>query len=288
MAVPSRIYDLSATAASNSPAGTDSIGTSLDDYLRAGFAITRGDLATKGSDIASSSTADVGAVQGLFHDITGTTTITSLGTVAAGVWKVLKFEGALTLTHNATSLILLGGANRTTVNGDVGIYVSEGSGNWREAAYFPAAGPTLTGQGITFPATQVASSDVNTLDDYEEGTWTPAVGGNATYTLQTGNYTKIGRCVTARITLTINVLGTGSASVISGLPFTATGSAGSYFTGALFWSGAAANYVALVGVVEGGTATIQLFGATAAANALSAASALGNAATVAGTVVYYV
>ena len=130
MAVPSRIYDLSATAASNSPAGTDSIGTSLDDYLRAGFAITRGDLATKGSDIASSSTADVGAVQGFVHDITGTTTITSLGTVAAGIWKLLQFDGALTLTHNATSLILPRGVDEKTEAGSHALAYSLGSGNW--------------------------------------------------------------------------------------------------------------------------------------------------------------
>lgn len=141
MPVPARIYDLSSTANSNSPAGSDSIGTSLDDYLRSMGAIVRGDLATKGADIASATTTDLGAVQGLFHDITGTTTITGFGTVAAGVWKVLKFEGAILLTYNATSLILLGGANRLVGNGDIGVYVSEGSGNWREESFQYAAKP---------------------------------------------------------------------------------------------------------------------------------------------------
>jgi hypothetical protein len=47
-----------------------------------------------------------------------------------------------------------------------------------------AATPAASGAGITFPAAQSASSDANTLDDYEEGTWTPNVGGTATYTLQ--------------------------------------------------------------------------------------------------------
>jgi hypothetical protein len=73
------------------------------------------------------------------HDITGTTTITGLGTVSAGIWKVLKFEGALTLTHNATSLILPGGASITTADGDIGIFISEGSGNWRCVSYTRAA-----------------------------------------------------------------------------------------------------------------------------------------------------
>lgn len=55
--------------------------------------------------------------------------------------------------------------------------------------------------GVKFPATQNASSDANTLDDYEEGTWTPtaadAASGGNTGTTGTGTYTKIGRLVFA-------------------------------------------------------------------------------------------
>jgi hypothetical protein len=57
--------------------------------------------------------------------------------------------------------------------------------------------PSTSGAGITFPASQSASSNANTLDDYEEGTWTPTLSGwSGTYSLQTGRYTKIGRQVT--------------------------------------------------------------------------------------------
>lgn len=140
MAVPTRITDFSTTAGNNSPTGSESIGTSLDDYLRGYQAVTRLDLASKGADIASASpTTDLGAVGGLAHDITGTTAITAFGTVAAGVWKIIKFEDVLTLTHNATSLILPGGANIATANGDIAIVISEGSGNWRCVSYFRAA-----------------------------------------------------------------------------------------------------------------------------------------------------
>jgi len=76
--------------------------------------------------------------------------------------------------------------------------------------------------GITFPATQIASADANTLDDYEEGTWTPSLGGNTTYTARTGTYTKIGRFVFIWADITVNVLGTGSASYLSGIPFAST------------------------------------------------------------------
>ena len=82
------------------------------------------------------------------------------------------------------------------------------------------------GTGITFPATQSASSDANTLDDYEEGTWTPEMSfGNdttgITYSVQVGTYEKIGRQVTLRcmVTLTNNGSGSGIAK-LSGFPFT--------------------------------------------------------------------
>jgi hypothetical protein len=82
-----------------------------------------------------------------------------------------------------------------------------------------------SGTGITFPATQSASSNANTLVDYEEGTWTPTVvgettAGTGTYTHQNGNYVKVGQmvCVSALITLT-NHTGTGNI-LFGGLPFT--------------------------------------------------------------------
>jgi len=75
-------------------------------------------------------------------------------------------------------------------------------------------------KGITFPATQVASADANTLDDYEEGTWTPSVGGTATYSIQLGRYTKIGNIVHLEFMLTSNG-GAGASNAITGLPFSA-------------------------------------------------------------------
>ena len=74
--------------------------------------------------------------------------------------------------------------------------------------------------GIGFPATQVVSADPNTLDDYEVGTWTPTLGGTATYNFQSATYTKVGRQVTVNCYLDVQAIGTGSTSVISGLPFT--------------------------------------------------------------------
>jgi hypothetical protein len=81
------------------------------------------------------------------------------------------------------------------------------------------ATPSASGSGISFPATQSASTDANTLDDYEEGTWTPSLGGTATFYSANGTYTKIGRQVTVRGVLSVASIGTGSTVQISGLPF---------------------------------------------------------------------
>jgi len=89
--------------------------------------------------------------------------------------------------------------------------------------------------GIKFPATQNASSDVNTLDDYEEGTWTPALVGSTTagsqsYTYQTGTYTKVGRLVVLEAAILLSAKGgTMAGDVrITGLPFTAGNSSQQY------------------------------------------------------------
>lgn len=97
----------------------------------------------KGSDIASATTTDIGAMTGNYADVTGTTTITGLGTKTAGNIRIVQFDGILTLTHNATSLILPAGANITTAAGDVAAFVSEGSGNWRCIWYTKADGTAI-------------------------------------------------------------------------------------------------------------------------------------------------
>ena len=106
------------------------------------------------------------------------------------------------------------------------------------------ATPSGSGSGITFPATQSASSDANTLDDYEEGTWTPALigegGGSNTFTVKYAYYTKIGRLVYVSFAVsgsTTNAL-TGNWS-ITGLPFT---SANFSATQGVLWGGSFSHY----------------------------------------------
>lgn len=117
-------------------------------------------FSTKGADIASSTTTDIGAATGRYVNITGTTTITGLGTKTSGVVRICTFTGALTLTHNATSLILPGGANIQTAAGDVAVFVSEGGGNWRCANFQRAAASPLVG-GITYGQCRLTLSGGN-------------------------------------------------------------------------------------------------------------------------------
>ena len=123
----------SATAASNQPDSTDSATIQAD--LQAIQAEMRKNLGTKGADIASAATTDLSTATGYFVDVTGTTTITAFGTLAAGLWKIVRFSGALTLTHNNTSLILPGDSNIVTVGGDCLLAISLGAGNWKVPFY---------------------------------------------------------------------------------------------------------------------------------------------------------
>lgn len=92
------------------------------------------------TDIASAATVDLGAAGANNIRITGTTTITAFGTAMDGLERTVRFAGALTLTHNATSLILPGAANITTAAGDTAIVKSLGGGNWVCLMYQPAEG----------------------------------------------------------------------------------------------------------------------------------------------------
>ena len=101
-----------------------------------------------------------------------------------------------------------------------------------------ASGLIYANAGIAFPATQVASADGNTLDDYEEGTFTPtlsASGYTFSHSTQTGIYTKIGNVVYFKIYMAVSyATGSGGAQgSIGGLPFTASSSAANY--GGVSW-----------------------------------------------------
>ena len=90
-----------------------------------------------------------------------------------------------------------------------------------------ATSSNVFNRGVPFPATQLPSADANTLDDYEEGTFTPDLqfGGakvGITYSRQVGWYRKVGSVVTFGLNFILTSTGTsiGDADVFD-LPFAA-------------------------------------------------------------------
>ncbi len=149
------------------------------------------------------------------------------------------------------------------------------------------ATPAASGAGITFPATQSASADVNTLDDYEEGTWTPSVGGNATYGIDVGGrYVKIGKTVTVWGKIQIATLGTGSSSLISGLPFSMANN-GLEGNGACgYFNVLAVNVITPQCYVVTGLAIVGFYSITTPGTGVSSVSIFGNNARMYFTVTY--
>jgi hypothetical protein len=117
--------------------------------------------------VTAASTTDLGAVASARVVINGTTTITSFGT-GGNKLRFLRFAGSLTLTHNATTLILPGGANIATQAGDTAIAMSDGSGNWRVRAYSRADGTAVAVAPLTFTDTNSTKSRtvLSVLADY--------------------------------------------------------------------------------------------------------------------------
>ena len=158
--------------------------------------------------------------------------------------------------------------------GDAGLVYDKVTDTLTLAGLLDLAG-AAAGQ-IKFPASQHASADANTLDDYEEGTWLPAVGGSATYTTQTGTYTKTGRLVFVRGNMIINAIGSGDTGAMSGLPFAAATTTAAVI-GFFAVSPTSINWIS--GVVSG--ASFVVTGTTAAGGSASIPLAVfGNGANV--------
>lgn len=168
MPVPTTITDLSQTAGSNYPQGTDSPST-LDDVQRAHasfIALLRDSKgATAVATLASAGTVDVGGANSYAVEITGTTTITSFGTNYSGP-RFVRLTGALILTHNATLLNLPGAASITTAAGDTLIATPNSTGNgWNVVTFTRAAAlPVYAGGdlGASTTATTQALGDNST------------------------------------------------------------------------------------------------------------------------------
>jgi hypothetical protein len=132
-------------------------------------------------------------------------------------------DGFIRVNRDSAACMVI---NRNVDNGTLVSFRQ--AGNTVGTVDVTTTGTTYTGtNGITFTATQTASAGANTLDDYEEGTWTPAIQGSSTagtasYSNNAGRYTKIGRQVFVEAFIDW-FSGTGTGNLrIGNLPFTAT------------------------------------------------------------------
>jgi hypothetical protein len=175
------------------------------------------------------------------------------------------------------------------------VKVSPDGSSWIDVlSVAPATGAIALPVGqLGFPATQNPSADANTLDDYEEGVWTPALqlGGAAvgmTYaSTPVGRYTKIGRTVFATGTLTLSAKGssTGSAT-IAGLPFTSANDGIPVAAIIGHASGMSAVSGAVIATVAANANRLALYGSGNGSAAALAHSNVGNSTSLTFSVVY--
>lgn len=111
----------------------------------------------KGADVASANALTLGT-DGNYFDITGTTAITSIGTLGVGTVVRLHFDSNPTLTHHATDLILPSGGNIVTAAGDEAEFIEYATGDWRCVSYTRAAGGAVADPQIQPISASVGSN----------------------------------------------------------------------------------------------------------------------------------
>ena len=193
-----------------------------------------------------------------------------------GIYEVMSNAAAFTLDSSQNTTIIggryfgtSGGSNRTFIaqgSGCYGIFVvspelqnidNNLTGTYNGASTVSGS-RILQAQWLSFPSTQVASTDANTLDDYEEGTWTPASNGDS-FSSASGRYTKVGDLVIATFQVQYPTTSNTSSAQITGWPFSASG-ANSEHNG--FAAGYNTSSIALGGSLAGSTFNFRRNGST--------------------------
>lgn len=132
----------------------------LDVLAGSTLKVTGTETLTKGADVASATDLLVN-IDGNIFDVTGTTTIATIATKGIGTVIKLHFDGVLTLTHDATNLILPGGANITTAAGDEAEFYEYAAADWRCTKYTKADGKAVISSATKeFIVRAVAVGDV--------------------------------------------------------------------------------------------------------------------------------
>jgi hypothetical protein len=168
-----------------------------------------------------------------------------------------------------------------TVTGAIASSGGSLTGSWAGSPTFTGAPTinqlTLSGGQLVFPATQAVSTNANTLDDYEEGTWTPVLGGvtsasGQTYSTQAGYYQKVGRWVHVSGVVALTAKGTNSGNIgITGLPFQPDINSGAVAVG--YWASLTTAVSHLAGFTQAGQSYALLYYATGDDASLTALTA---------------
>ncbi len=236
----------------------DGQSTATANIPLGGFKLTGVGLATARTDAASIANMQnqtglyVSAVGGS-ADVITLTPSPAITVYAAG--QVFSWIASGANTTNVTVNVSGVGAKALTRNGTTALI----------------AGDILSGSLISaqYDGAQFQLLNPIVHDESAWTAWTPALGGTASYTARVGRYKKVGRKVDYFGSISVNLIGSGSASVISGLPVAAA-SLGCNQSGSVsFWSGIGIAYVYVGIEVVDNTATLAINGATAAANSMT-------------------
>lgn len=200
----------SSTLGSNLPTSSSTIGTGLAPNLQQIQSTLRYELGSRSASITALATTDIGVQDEgtiLILNASGTVAITSFGIVSAGIKKLVTFNvtgGVLSLTYNASSMILPSVANINVLTGDSLLAESLGAGNWKIHAYYKNDGSSITGIAISAIQTQLYTA-FNTAGISTAYTLTPSPALTALTT-------------NSRFNVLFNVAPTGSPTLaVSGL-----------------------------------------------------------------------
>lgn len=271
---------------------TDETGTGAAVFANTPTLVTPVIGAATGTSLSTTGAISAGTYMGINNGAT-------YNAWGAGISALeLGDEGALIQDNGADSITQLvnnayyDGADWKYITTDeaASFYFSGGSGWVFRAAGSGSAGSTVTfankltvdqnglvttlGQ-VAWPATQNPSTNANTLDDYEEGTFSPTIsssgGGSPSYNVQQGYYQKIGKYVNFHLYLDFNknTLGAGNLT-LGGMPFSTSNDANNYASiNVGLWQGWATSFYQLAGYNQINASTIIVNKLTAASGTLS-------------------
>jgi hypothetical protein len=253
--------------------GLDNLGEAVNGTLKFDWNATR-------LKLASGYQFTVGANNLLSSDLLDPTKFSTLvpgasGGTNNGFFQVIGPATSLkTFTFpNASATMLTDNAAVTPAQGGTGLNNTATSGRYLKGngTNFATSSGSASGTGacsgsnwvntLNSDAAPTCSQPASTdLSDQASGTWTPSVGGTATYTVQAGQYAKTGHRVDIQAYLGINAIGTGNTGQISGLPYSSSVNYPACAVG--FFSGAANSFTHVAAYVSG--SNINITGQTAA------------------------